>query len=72
MEEIKSYYEAVKLLEECRTLVYKSLNSKITYLTLINNNRIAVINDNLHYNISFDDLKDLMKTTKIFIYDQES
>ena len=72
MEEIKSYYEVVKLLEECRTLVYKSLNSKITYLTLINNNRIAVINDNLHYNISFDDLKDLMKTTKIFIYDQES
>lgn len=72
MEEVTNYYDAIRLLEECRILVYKPLNSKITYLKLKDNKRIAVVNSNVHYNISFDDLKNLMQENKIFIVDDES
>jgi hypothetical protein len=71
MQEVKSYYDAIKLLELNKVLAYKNVSGKLTFLTLVQDSRIAVFNDNLRYNISFDDLNELMKENKVFIFEQD-
>lgn len=71
MQEVKSYYDAIKLLELNKVLAYKNVSGKLTFLTLVQDSRIAVFNDNLRYNFSFDDLNELMKENKVFIFEQD-
>lgn len=68
MEKVKSFFEAVQLLEDNKVLVCKN-NNKVCYLSLNSNGRIAFFNENVKYSISDEELHEFMKENMVFIFE---
>ena len=63
--------QAKSKLFQNEVLVYKPLNQKVVYLSLKNENRITKFNENFRYNISFEELEDILEHNKVYLFEKE-
>ena len=63
--------QAKSKLFQNEVLVYKPLNQKVVYLSLKNENRITKFNENIRYNISFEELEEILEHNKVYLFEKE-
>lgn len=61
----------IKLFQK-EVLVYKQVNQPITFLILKNESRITKINEHCRYNISLDELEQIIDENKVYIFEKEN
>ena len=72
MRKIISVVQAKKLLFEKEVLVYKPYNQQVTYLVLKDEKRIVNFNNNFRYNISFEELKEILQNNDVYLFEKEN
>ena len=72
MRKIISVVQAKKLLFEKEVLVYKPYNQQVTYLVLKDEKRIVHFNNNFRYNISFEELKEILQNNDVYLFEKEN
>lgn len=72
MIRIISLSQAKNKLMENEVLVFKPLDAPITYLSLKTLDRISLFNENVRYNISFEQLENIILTNKVYVYEKDN
>ena len=57
---------------EKEVLVYKPYNQQVTYLVLKDEKRIVHFNNNFRYNISFEELKEILQNNDVYLFEKEN
>ena len=72
MKKVINIIHAKKLLLEREVLVYKPYNSQVTYLVLKDEKRITKFNNNVRYNISFEELEEILDNNNVYIFEKDN
>jgi hypothetical protein len=72
MKRVISIIQAKKLLLEKEVLVYKPYNQQVTYLVLKDEKRITKFNNNLRYNISFEELEEILNDNNVYLFEKDN
>lgn len=72
MKKVINIIHAKKLLLEREVLVYKPFNEQVTYLTLKDEKRITKFNNNVRYNISFEELEEILDNNNVYIFEKDN
>ena len=72
MKKVINIIHAKKLLLEREVLVYKPFNEQVTYLALKDEKRITKFNNNVRYNISFEELEEILDNNNVYIFEKDN
>lgn len=72
MKKVINIIHAKKLLLEREVLVYKPFNEQVTYLALKDEKRIIKFNNNVRYNISFEELEEILDNNNVYIFEKDN
>lgn len=72
MKKILSLNHARTKLLEGEVLVYKPSNQQVTYLVLKDEKRITTFNENVRYNISFNELGEILENYNVYIFEKDN
>ena len=72
MKKVINIIHAKKLLLEREVLVYKPFNEQVTYLALKDEKRITKFNNNVKYNISFEELEEILDNNNVYIFEKDN
>lgn len=72
MKRVISIIQAKKLLLEKEVLVYKPYNQQVTYLVLKDEKRITKFNNNVRYNISFEELEEILNDNNVYLFEKDN
>ena len=72
MKRVISIIQAKKLLLEKEVLVYKPYNRQVTYLVLKDEKRITKFNNNVRYNISFEELEEILNDNNVYLFEKDN
>ena len=71
MIQITSAQMAKAALLEGEVLVYKPHGEQVTFLSLKSQYRITKFTMNVRYNISFDELGEILETNNVYIFEKD-
>ena len=72
MKKVINIIHAKKLLLEREVLVYKPFNEQVTYLALKDEKRITKFNNNVRYNILFEELEEILDNNNVYIFEKDN
>ena len=72
MKKVINIIHAKKLLLEREVLVYKPFNEQVTYLALKDEKRFTKFNNNVRYNISFEELEEILDNNNVYIFEKDN
>ena len=72
MKQVTTLQMAKAILIEGEVLVYKPHNDQVTYLVQKNDSRITKFNMNVRYNISFDELGEILENYNVFVFEKDN
>ena len=72
MKKVINIIHAKKLLLEREVLVYKPFNEQVTYLAFKDEKRITKFNNNVRYNISFEELEEILDNNNVYIFEKDN
>jgi hypothetical protein len=72
MKRVININQAKKLLLEREVLVYKPYNQQVTYLVVKDERRVTKFNNNVRYNISFEEVEEILSNNNVYLFEKDN